>query len=271
MDDKVHNTSNQSNWLQQLLGEQDFQDILATPPFVSSEEDNSTAVEPESTINQTREAKSSTMTDQETSEPSSADSPQETPSPQTTQTIYDEVSKYERIVNINPENDRAWDTLGKLYKSLGRYDDAYFCFDKAIELAPNREVYHYHLGLVYTVQNRYLEAVEAFKKTIDLNNDYILAHGALAGCYRRLGRDEEADTHIDIALPNIQGESEYNQACFNAICGNLDQAIDLLKSAWQKKDTSLAWMESDPDLTNLRDDPRYHLLLEAVKQEAAFV
>ncbi len=173
-----------------------------------------------------------------------------------------EIKKYEKIVCLNETNDRAWDTLGKLYKSLGRYDEAIKAFERAIALAPHHEAYHYNLGLVFTIQNRYLDAIESFQNAIALNDQYILAHGALAGCYRRLGKHEEATDHIKLAMPMMADESKYNRACFNVICGNNDQAIELLKTALMKQEVSLGWVLSDPDLEGIRDDSRYQALVK---------
>ncbi len=186
----------------------------------------------------------------------------ETPSPQV-ETFEKKANLYKRITDINPSNDRAWDTLGLSLKALGRYEDAAAAFRQAIALRPDREVYHYHLGLVYAAQKRHQEAIEAFRKVVELNPNYVLAHGALAGSYRRLGRHEEAEKHIQIAMPQMQLENEYNRACFEAICGNHDQALILLKLALEKKQTTLEWMRCDPDLDSLRADPRFQALMQA--------
>ncbi len=59
----------------------------------------------------------------------------------------------------------------------------------------------------------------------------------------------------------MAGEKEYDQACFAAICGNSDEAIELLKIALEKKQTSLDWVRRDPDLDFIRDDPRFKAIV----------
>ncbi|MBM3153434.1 MAG: tetratricopeptide repeat protein, partial [Chloroflexi bacterium] len=149
--------------------------------------------------------------------------------------------------------------------------EAIAAFGKAIKVAPDHDAYHYNLGLVFTIQNRYLEAIECFQRVLTLNPEYNLAHGALAGCYRRLGREEEAVRHIAIATPLMEDESEYNRACFNAICGNVDQAISLLRVALQSQGVTLEWVQSDPDLETIRQDPRYQELLDEYPPAAGAV
>jgi tetratricopeptide (TPR) repeat protein len=175
------------------------------------------------------------------------------------------LSVYEKITTVAPTNDRAWDTLGKLYKGLGRYSEALSAFERAISLSPAREAYHYHLGLVYAAQKRHQEAVLAFQEVLNLNPEYVLAHCALAGSYRRLGMDAEADKHVAVARPVMDTENEYNRACFEAICGNVDESIELLKAALEKRQTLLEWVRSDPDLDFIRDDPRFQALVDQVE------
>jgi tetratricopeptide (TPR) repeat protein len=168
---------------------------------------------------------------------------------------------YENITQANPNNDRAWDTLGKLYKSLGRFEDSIQAYKQAIDKAPGREVYYYYLGLLYSVTKQDEEAAWAFENVLKLNPDYVLAHSALAGIYRRMGFESKANDHISIALPKMDNESAYNLACFYAICGEADKALEFLQVALKNKDTTVEWIKSDPDLELLHNDPRYQKLI----------
>jgi tetratricopeptide (TPR) repeat protein len=175
--------------------------------------------------------------------------------------ILAKVNIYENITRANPTNDRGWDTLGKLYKALGRYKDAIGAYQKAIEMAPDREVYYYYLGLLFSVEQQHDEAIKAFQMVLQKNPDYVLAHSALAGVYHRLGLENKANHHIAIALPKMNNESTYNRACFYAICGDKDLAFEFLLLALKNKDTTIDWIKSDPDLDPIRPDPRYQELI----------
>ncbi len=159
------------------------------------------------------------------------------------------------------QNDKAWDSLGKLLKDAGEFNEAVDAFQHAITICPGKDLYHYHLGLVFAAQKRHEDAIDAFKKVVEINPGYTLAHCALAGSYRRLGLETEANSHIKVALPRLDAETEYNRACFEAICGNTDQAIELLKLALEMKQTSPEWVRGDPDLDFIRDDPRFQALV----------
>jgi tetratricopeptide (TPR) repeat protein len=176
------------------------------------------------------------------------------------------VNIYENITRANPNNDRAWDTLGKLYKQMGRFEDSIQAYKQAIDKAPGREVYYYYLGLLYSVIKQDEEAAWAFENVLKLNPDYVLAHSALAGIYHRMGFDSKANEHINIALPKMKNESGYNLACFYAICGEVDKALEYLQQALLNKDTTIEWIRSDPDLELLHNDPRYLKLIQEVEK-----
>ena len=76
-----------------------------------------------------------------------------------------------------------------------------------------------------------------------------------------MGLEAEANEHIRVALPKLDAETEYNRACFEAICGNTDMAIELLQKALDLRQTSPEWVRGDPDLDFIRDDPRFQALV----------
>lgn len=182
--------------------------------------------------------------------------------------ILAKINIYENITRVNPTSDRAWDTLGKLYKSLGRYKDAIGAYQKAIEIAPDREVYYYYLGLLYSVEQQHDDAVRAFLFVLRKNPDYVLAHSALAGVYHRMGLENKANHHIATALPKMNNESAYNRACFYAICGDAELAFEFLRLALMNKDTTIEWIKSDPDLDPIRTDQRFQDLISGKDQPA---
>jgi len=172
-----------------------------------------------------------------------------------------DIAAYRKVTEINPKNDRAWDTLGNMYETCGLHRQAVTAFEQAIANAPQKEVYYYHLGIALGYQMQYAKAIEALERVVALNPRYMLAHCALAGYYRRLGKEAEAQEHMQIARPSMEEENEYNQACFESIGGNADRAIKLLESALEKQQVQPGMVLSDPDLDFIRKDPRFEELL----------
>jgi len=84
----------------------------------------------------------------------------------------------------------------------------------------------------------------------------------MAACYKNIGDDENYIQMIGRALPLLKNETEYDQACFYAIYGNTDKAIALLKIAIEKNQTTLDWLNKDPDMDFIRDNPKFKEIIE---------
>jgi len=188
---------------------------------------------------------------------SAADSPEAT-------NLEKEIAKYKRVVQINERNASAWDALGTLYKSAGLYKESIQAHQQAASIDSTRASYHHHLGLAFAGAGRDEDAIASFQRVIELDPDHYLAHASLGGYYRKLGLEELAQKHIGKAMRNIyDSENEYNRACLDAICGNVDQAIDLLRIALEKKQTYVEWIIHDPDLDFIREDSRFKQLISS--------
>jgi tetratricopeptide (TPR) repeat protein len=172
------------------------------------------------------------------------------------------ITKFKRAVQVNPNNAYAWDALGTLYKSAGRYKDAIEAYQQATSINPPKALYFHNLGLVYACEGRDEDAIGAFKRVVEIDPDYSLAHATLGGYFRKMGLEELAQKHIGKAMKNIfDSENEYNRACLEAICGNTDHAIELLGVALKNKQTYVDWILRDPDLDFIRQDPRFKQLV----------
>lgn len=173
-----------------------------------------------------------------------------------------EFAKLRRMVQINPRNAQAWDSLGSLHKSIGQYREAIVAYQQAISIDSSRADYYHHLGLVHAIVGQNEDAIMALQKVLEYAPDHSLAHATLGGYFRKMGLEELAQKHIGKAMKNIyDSESEYNRACFEAIRGNVDQAIELLRIALENRQTYAEWVVHDPDLDFIRDDPRFRQLV----------
>jgi tetratricopeptide (TPR) repeat protein len=177
-----------------------------------------------------------------------------------------DIASQEAVVRENPMNDRAWDSLGHLYRIIQRNNDSINAFEHAIALAPKKYVYHYQLGTLHAAEGNYAAAIVEMEKVIELNPIFLFAHCALASYLRRLGKNEESQLHISIAAPFMAGEKEYDRACFESIRGNIEVALSLLKVALEKKQTTIEWIRRDSDIDFIRRDPRYELFEKQYSQ-----
>jgi len=89
----------------------------------------------------------------------------------------------------------------------------------------------------------------------------------LAGLCTRSGRIDEGlewDRKI-VSLDPENAVGHYNLACSLALKAFDEEAVDHLRTAMEKGYRDFEWMEEDPDLENLRENPSFHALLAEFK------
>ena len=203
-------------------------------------------------------------TGEEATQYSQIDHPLADLSPEERQSLALEITKYQQATSKHPRNYILWEGLGEVYKSAGQYKDAILAFQKAISMNPVNPMSHYRLGLVYAAERKEQEAIKSFKKVLELDPNSAQAHASLASQFRKMGFEDVAQEHIEKARAmQFEGESDYNHACLEAICGNTDRALELLQIALQTKQTYINWAKNDPDLDSLHDDNRFKILLSS--------
>jgi TolB-like protein/Flp pilus assembly protein TadD len=79
-----------------------------------------------------------------------------------------------------------------------------------------------------------------------------------------LGEERKAHLWIEKSLQIAPNDSatRYNAGCFYAQAGESDKAFANLRESI----ASLSWIENDPDLDPLRDDPRFPVYLESLRK-----
>ncbi len=102
------------------------------------------------------------------------------------------IKNFENSIKANPKFDGAYNDLGNVYYSLGKYQDAITNFEKVLELSKNEatnKVVKFNLALSYTGLASTAENDKNFKKAIsELNkavgyDNYDVAYLALARNY----------------------------------------------------------------------------------------
>jgi hypothetical protein len=61
--------------------------------------------------------------------------------------------------------------------------------------------------------------------------------------------------------------NSYRRASLNAGIGNKDRAFECLEEAYAERDWEIAFLQVDPALDPLRDDPRYAELVKRIESK----
>lgn len=171
--------------------------------------------------------------------------------------IIDAINAFKKAINLNPRDMAPWYNLGGVYSDLNQNKEAVRSFKKVTRLVPKNAGSWKNLGRIYQIMDRIPDAIIAYKKAIRLVPEDASCYSALAACYRKTNRQKKVKEQIRLALPLMERENEYNRACFEAIRGNVDKAIELLRIAVEKNQVTLGSTRWDPNLEFIRDDPRF--------------
>ncbi len=98
---------------------------------------------------------------------------------------------YERVLELDPENARAYTNLGTYYGQKGDYKKAIEYFKKALEYSPNLYASYSNIGLVYLHKNQPDSALYYFNKAAQLSPDATTYYN-LAITYHRLKKLDSA-------------------------------------------------------------------------------
>jgi protein O-GlcNAc transferase len=111
-----------------------------------------------------------------------------------------------RSVGLQPLMPIAHCNLGRVYRALGRIDDAVTCFRRALDLQPDYALAWNELGNTWAQQQQYSKAADCFRRTIEIAPGLAEAHCNLGGAFHELERWDEATVHFRRALelnPNL--------------------------------------------------------------------
>jgi tetratricopeptide (TPR) repeat protein len=156
---------------------------------------------------------------------------------------------------------RPWLGLSYSLTMLGRIEEAIAAVNRAIEIEPKDADSWHILGQIYGFMKDFNKALPNFQKAVELSSEDGRYRGSLVGALRKIGQHKEALEQEKVARVLIEKENEYDRACFESICGNTEEALQLLKIALEKKQNPLEWAKQDPDFEFIRDDPRFRELV----------
>ena len=183
-----------------------------------------------------------------------------------------------KAIEIDPDDFIAHWTLGRIYFTEGKLEQALELFRRVAEIKPS--FYAGHLDVAQTCLALGLtgEADTAYRRLLEIMPNYLLqnpddsrARLIYANQLGRAGRREDAIREGTKALTLTPGDPHmlYNAACMYASLGESSRAIDTLRQAVEAGYTNVGWMQNDPDLIPLRDDPAYVDLLRMMKSRPA--
>jgi len=176
---------------------------------------------------------------------------------------------FKKAIEVDSTMAIAYQYLARAQLHQGKTQDAAASFTAATECDP--EDYESPLLAVTSYQdigdraNALKHArigVERAEKILKDYPDNQRAYYLGSGGFAALGQMDKATewTEHSLALNPKDQSTRYNAACFYAKNGQIEKALDCLENSV----TSRTWIENDPDLNALHDEPRYQAIVDSL-------
>ena len=140
-----------------------------------------------------------------------------------------------------------------------RFNEAIDECSAALDLEQNFAPAFYVLAQAYAAQRRFPEAIEAARKYAqegDTRTNLLLAY-----VYAAAGMKVEADAIVSAATQPGRDFSRYELATVCSASNQLDEAVDWMLQAIERRSLHVSWTRVDPRLDNLQSHPRYREVL----------
>jgi tetratricopeptide (TPR) repeat protein len=165
-----------------------------------------------------------------------------------------EIENIVKRVKQLQEDDRIADAEDLIRYGLETYEDSWHLWSQ--------------LGHILSRKQDFVEAAEAFMTATTLNPGEFWSWLYLGYTQRELGDYDSAIESTENALRVEIGQTEinlanYNMACYHALLGRNEEAMDYLKIALENDESLKERARDDSDLDSLRNEPGFEFLTEA--------
>jgi len=170
-------------------------------------------------------------------------------------------------LELDPASVSIRRSLGWLYYYARRYDDSLRHLRRAIAMDPLSEENYRMLGRVHTQSGAYDEAERALHEAVSLSPETAYASAALGYLYAVRG-DRAAAERVLVELA-ARGRTGYVSPV--AVCmvyaglGMADETFTWLERAYDERRGWLAYLNVEPTLDGLRQDPRFTALVRRMR------
>lgn len=182
--------------------------------------------------------------------------------------------EFETALKLDRSNFEAWYFYGRCKVHEGDLKRAIELFDGAAAVRPEdyqslllQAQLYVSIGEPKKAEIVTRAGLERARRILELNPDEMRAWNLGAFALLRLGERDKAERWLRKSLEAAPRDSiaHYNAACFYALAGDKEKALDSLERCLIKVgNVSREWLEHDSDLDSLRAEPRFREIVDGL-------
>lgn len=181
--------------------------------------------------------------------------------------------QFEEAIRLNPRLFEPYYFLARNAYCCGNKEQAVWWFEQATQVDPDDYQALLLCGSSLAGLNRLDESHAVYRLGLQNVQRHLENHPSDARAYylgavalAQLGDKERAKKWASRAMELEPAEPMvlYNVACVYAVLGEKDLALEALARSATKGWGIREWMANDPDLSNVRDDPRFQQILQSI-------
>jgi non-specific serine/threonine protein kinase len=180
--------------------------------------------------------------------------------------------EFAESLRLNPDLYETIYFLARVRWVQGRPDEAMVLFERAAQIDPNEyqaACLMINMSIALNPDPEYtrrlaLRAIERVERHLAKVPDDTRAVYLSVSPLQALGRIEEAtaQTEKSLVMDPEGADVQYNAACYFALQGVTERALDCLERAIDVGFNTLEWIQNDPDLDSLRATDRYQKIVK---------
>lgn len=147
----------------------------------------------------------------------------------------DAIAFFQRLVDENPHNSKAWTNIGDCYRMMGEYEESIDPYEYALAIDPEDLWTNMHLADIYYDLGRYQEAIDTLEEALRNGVETSIIHTSLGDCYYRLNNLDSAKQHFQkaVEMNEMNGGGWAGLGYISSDCGDSKQAIKYFERAFE--------------------------------------
>ncbi len=176
--------------------------------------------------------------------------------------VEEALKAYHQTVELNPENEFAWNIMGLIYRGEEKNQDALEVYDQALQILPQASILWNNRGTVLMRLGEVEKALLSFDRALELDTKYSDAWNNKGVMFLGLGRLPEAIVALDrsIELNPKNGNTWYNLARVYGTMKNKEQTLSSLTRALQWDPARKKEIHKEPAFKFLLTDESFKML-----------